>query len=85
MAKQERKSKLEKLEAEKWRLAEAMDNAADIRSSYLCMMQLNNVGMEIYYEEMRLSGISRAKAKKELFRTLEASGFKYKDEIKAIA
>jgi hypothetical protein len=78
-------SKLEKLQAEKWRLAEAMDKAKDIRSSYFYMMQLNEVAMKIYYEEMRLAGHTRAQAKKELLRVLDETGFQYKEEVKAIA
>ena len=78
-------SKLAKLEAKKWRLAQAMDDATDLHSFYLVMMQLNNVMMDIYYEEMRLSGKTRTQAKKELLRVLEKSGFQYKDQIKAMA
>jgi hypothetical protein len=85
MSRAERLSTLQKLEAEKWRLAQAMDDAKDLRASHLVLMQLNNVMMDIYYEEMRLSGKSKAKAKKELFRVLEESGFQYKEEVKAIA
>jgi hypothetical protein len=85
MKTKERKNKLEKLVAEKWRLAQAMDDAETVHESFLVMMQLNEVSMAVYYEEMRLAGKTKAQAKKELFEVLEKSGFKYAREVKAIA
>jgi hypothetical protein len=78
-------SKLDKLEAEKWRLAQAMDDAKDLQTSFVVMMHLNQVMMSIYYEEMRLSGKTKAQAKKELLTTLEGTDMRYKEQIKAIA
>lgn len=85
MSKKERLTKLEKLTAEQWRLAEAMDKAESVFQKGMIMIQLNNVTMDIYYEEMRLDGKTKAQAKKELFELLEKSGFKYAEQIKAIA
>ena len=85
MRRAERRSKLEKLESEKWRLAQAMDDAETVHESFLVMMQLNEVLMAVYYEEMRLAGKTKSLAKKELFKVLEESGFKYSKEVRAIA
>lgn len=85
MTSKERASKLEKLEAQKWVLAQAMDDAEGVTASMFAMMALNDNAMQIYYEEMRLAGKSKAQAKKELFKILESSGFKYAAEVRAIA
>ncbi len=85
MKRAESKAKLETLEAEKWRLAQAMDNAESVSESMFVLMRLNDVSMDIYYEKMRLNGKTKSQAKKELFRVLEESGFKYAKEVRAIA
>jgi hypothetical protein len=77
--------KLKQLEAEKWELAEAMDKAPNAFTTGIIMMKLNDVLMQIYYEQMRLDGYTHKQAKKELWRVLEESGFKYAEEVKAIA
>ena len=77
-------SELEKLEAKKWELAKAMDQAPNISAMYLTMMKLNDVMLEIYYLEMKANGLNRKKAKQELYRVLETSGFEMKEQMKGM-
>ena len=75
---------LEKLEAQKWELAKALDEAPTISAMGLIMMKLNDVMLDIYYLEMRAKGIGRKKAKQELYRVLESSGFEMKEQMKGL-
>ena len=57
-------TKLEKLTADQWRLAEAMEKSKSIGESAMIMARFVHVTYEIYIEESKLEGISRKKADK---------------------
>jgi hypothetical protein len=67
-------SKLEKLKAKRWKLAEAMDSAQSVAEMSVVMMQLQEVVMKIYYLESEAEGLTKKQAKKKMQNIMNQHG-----------